>query len=80
VGINSRRSGGKEDFDFDRVSLGNDVVLFANAGAPTDGTDGTGVGIAGPGSICLSYDTDLKAYINGGTKASPLWKLVTSAT
>ena len=60
-------------------SLGNDVVLFANAGVPTGGTSGTLVGIAGPGSICIDY-SNAKAYINTNTAASPTWTVVGAQT
>jgi hypothetical protein len=48
------------------------------AGVPVDGTSGTGAGTAGIGSI-YSDVTNGKLYVNGGTLASPTWKLVTSA-
>ena len=57
-----------------RVS--NDIVFLTGAGVPTNGT--TGADFAGPGSLCIDI-TNAKLYINGGTKASPVWKLVTSA-
>jgi len=56
--------------------LTGDVVMFHGAGAPVDGT--TGANVAGIGSIYIRRDTG-KMYINGGTKAVPAWKLVTSA-
>lgn len=57
---------------------GTDVVIFVNAGAPADGEvgTGTGAGFAGKGSLCLDSTNGL-AYVNGGTKASPVWKTVT---
>jgi len=60
----------------------NDVALITGDPAPTDGASGTGAGFAGPGSIYVRINpTNAKLYINGGagTKASPVWKLVTSA-
>ena len=57
-----------------RVS--NDVVFLTGAGVPTNGD--TGAGFAGPGSICIDISAG-KMYLNGGTKASPVWKIVTSA-
>lgn len=60
------------------LSMGNDVVILTNAGVPTNGGAGTGVGVAGPGSICVDY-TNANLYVNGNTKASPTWKLVTRA-
>ncbi len=73
------REPGPDFKEFQYISLGNDVVVFANSGTPTDAV--TGAGVAGPGSICLSFTTNFKAYINSGagTKASPVWKLITSA-
>ncbi len=64
------------------LSLGNDILLLSGDGAPVDYTDGdpeaTGEGTAGIGSIYVDY-TNGKLYVNGGTKAEPLWKIVTSA-
>lgn len=63
-------------------SLANDVFILSTPGAPVDYTDGspaaTGEGTAGIGSLCVRRDTG-KWYTNGGTKAEPIWKLVTSA-
>ena len=60
----------------------NDVKELIGAGAPVDYTDGTppatGEGVAGPGSRYTDI-TAAKLYINGGTKAQPIWKIVTSA-
>lgn len=64
------------------VVLYGDVRIYVLAGAPVDYTDGsppaTGEGEAGIGSLAVRIDTG-KWYTNGGTKAQPLWKLVTSA-
>lgn len=60
------------------VRLSYEVCVLNGAGAPTDGAAGTGAGFAEKGSLYLDR-TNGKAYINGGTKASPTWKLVTSA-
>jgi hypothetical protein len=57
-----------------RVS--NDVVFLTGAGVPTNGV--TGAGFAGIGSMCIDV-TAGKMYLNGGTKSSPVWKIVTSA-
>lgn len=62
---------------FGGINLGNDVLVFTNDGAPTDGTSGTGFGKAGPGSICVDF-TNKKAYINTGTQASPTWTVIGS--
>lgn len=62
--------------------LSGDTRIYFTAGAPVDYTDGspaaTGEGLAGIGSLCVDT-TNGKLYINGGTKAQPVWKLVTSA-
>lgn len=48
---------------------------LVNAGAPTNGTSGTGANLAGPG--CLLIDTTNKIlYQNTNTKASPTWTAV----
>lgn len=60
------------------ISIGGGVHIFSGAGAPVDGTSGTGAGTAGPGSLYVRTDTG-KWYTNGGTKASPVWKIITSA-
>lgn len=54
----------------------NTVVPVTNAGAPTNGTSGTGANLCGPGTPL--FDTVNKvAYINQGTLASPIWNLYT---
>jgi hypothetical protein len=57
-------------------------LWLTGAGVPVDYTDGTppatGEGTAGIGSL-YTDSTNGKLYINGGTKAEPLWKIVTSA-
>ena len=55
--------------------LKRDVIFWPNAGAPTNGTAGTGFGKAGPGSLCFDY-TNGQVYINTNTKASPTWTKV----
>lgn len=50
--------------------------LFANAGAPVDGT--TKAGVAEKGALLIDT-TNANLYVNAGTKASPTWKLVTRA-
>lgn len=55
-----------------------DVVLFPNAGAPTDGTSGTGAGKFGKGSLVIDY-TNGQLYINTNTKASPTWTKLADA-
>jgi len=56
---------------------GNSVLLITGAGVPTDNV--TGADVTEIGSLYLD-STNGKAYINGGTKALPVWKLITSAT
>lgn len=58
------------------ILLSNDVALMNGAGVPTDNV--TGAAYAGIGSIYIDR-TNGKMYINGGTKALPVWKIVTSA-
>ena len=60
------------------VALGNGAKVLTLAGVPVDGTSGTGAAVAAKGSLCLDV-TNGKAYVNGGTLASPLWKIITSA-
>lgn len=60
------------------IRMSHDVCNFSIAGAPVDGVSGTGAGFAGPGSLVVRRDTG-KGYFNGGSKASPAWKLITSA-
>ena len=54
---------------------GTDWCIFPYAGVP-DAT--IGAGFAGKGSVCCDT-TNGNAYINGGTKGTPAWKLVTKA-
>ncbi len=53
------------------VRMGDNTGVFHIAGAPTDGTSGTLVGIAGPGSILMR--TNGSVYVNTNTTASPTW-------
>jgi hypothetical protein len=53
-----------------------DLMELAGAGVPVDGT--TGAGQAGKGSRYIDV-TNAQLYINGGTKAAPVWKIVTRA-
>ncbi len=55
-----------------------DVWHIAQAGAPTNGTSGTGVGFAGIGAQ-YTNTTNGAVYINTGTKASPTWSLLASS-
>lgn len=58
------------------IRMNDEVCVLTGAGVPTDGT--TGAAFAAPGSLYIDI-TNKKLYINGNTKASPTWKLVTSA-
>jgi hypothetical protein len=61
------------------VEIGDsNFQIIPGAGVPVDGVSGTGAGTAGKGSL-YSDQTNGKLYVNGGTLASPTWKLVTSA-
>ena len=64
------------------AGVADDVLFFSGAGAPVDYTDGsppaTGEAAASIGSVYHDV-TNGKLYVNGGTKAQPVWKLVTSA-
>jgi len=64
------------------VFKAGDFEVYVAAGAPVDYTDGTppatGETTAGIGSLYVNTTTG-KHYVNGGTKAEPLWKIVTSA-
>lgn len=56
-------------------AMGNvDVFMSSGSGAPTNGTSGTGFGVAGPGSVYIDY-TNKVMYVNTGTKASPTWSV-----
>lgn len=69
-------------FTSNGLVIGGDVRFYVLDGAPVDYTDGTppatGEGEAGIGSLAVRTDTG-KWYTNGGTKAQPIWKLITSA-
>lgn len=56
----------------------NDVWFVPDAGAPTNGTSGTGVGMMGPGSLYFDT-TGAVMYQNIGTKASPFWVAANNA-
>jgi len=51
---------------------------FTVAGTPVDGAAGTQFGVAAKGATLIDT-TNANMYINAGTLASPLWKLVTRA-
>src|SRR6266498_3452169 len=54
----------------------NVVNHLVGVGRPTNGTSGTGVGIAGKGSTYVNLSTG-NAYLNTGTLASPAWENIT---
>lgn len=58
------------------IRMSHDVCTFSGATAPVDGV--TGAGYAGTGSLYIARDTG-KGYLNGGSKAVPAWKIITSA-
>jgi len=51
---------------------GGIIIPITFTGTPTNGTNGTGAGRAGIGSIGVSTTTGA-VYTNTGTKASPVW-------
>lgn len=51
----------------------NSVINIAGAGAPVNGTSGTGLNICGPGSTYTDV-TNKQVYVNLGTAASPYWE------
>ena len=55
-----------------RALVNNNAPILTNAGAPTSGTSGTYVGLAGPGAMLIDY-TNAQMYINTNTLASPTW-------
>ncbi|MEA3225524.1 MAG: hypothetical protein U9Q07_06200 [Planctomycetota bacterium] len=59
-------------------ALGRDITAgildMAGDGSPTDGTSGTGAGVAAPGCRYTDY-TNAIDYINTNTKASPTWTI-----
>lgn len=48
------------------------IIQLAGSGNPTNGTSGTGVGKAAPGSVYMDYLNGVE-WRNVGTKASPTW-------
>jgi len=50
-----------------------------NAGAPSDGTSGTGVGVIFTGALCIDT-TNSALYMNANTAASPLWQSLGSVS
>ncbi len=56
--------------------FGNNTGIFNTSGAPTSGTSGTLVNVAGPGSLLLRSNGTI--YVNTNTKASPTWSVIGS--
>jgi hypothetical protein len=59
-------------------ALNQAIRVLTNAGAPVDGTSGTYAAIAIKGQL-LTDTTNANLYINTGTQASPVWKLIAHA-
>lgn len=57
-----------------RDLVDNKIYDVVNSGAPVNGTSGTGVNLAGPGSTLTDSLTGNK-YMQVGTLASPVWVL-----
>lgn len=55
-----------------RDNANNDVWYLNGVGAPVNGSSGTAVGFAGPGSRYVNISNG-DVYTNTGTKASPTW-------
>jgi hypothetical protein len=56
-----------------------DLEVVSYAGAPVDGTSGTGAGLVSPGSLLIDT-TNTNLYMNTNTKASPTWSLLSIST
>jgi len=57
------------------VRMSHEVCILSNAGVPDSSV---GAGTAEKGSLCIDRSAG-KVYVNGGSKATPDWKLVVSA-
>lgn len=66
----NKGTGGR--FKVGTLVLDGGVQIHSGAGAPTDGTSGTGAAQAAIGSLYLDRTNGI-AYINKGTLASPSW-------
>lgn len=60
------------------LRLVSDVVMLVGAVAPTDGGAGTGLNVAGPGSLYVDT-TNAEMYVQTTASSSPTWKKVTRA-
>ncbi len=54
------------------VDRANKVYVKTGSGAPTDGAEGTGVGVCGPGSLYVDY-TNAKLYVQTGAIGNVYW-------
>lgn len=62
------------------ISKELDIVILFGTAAPTDGTSGTGAGVAGPSSVYIRQSAGNNTwFINENTKASPTWKAIDTA-
>jgi hypothetical protein len=62
------------------IRMSNEVCVINGATAPVDGTEGTGAGFAGPGSLYVQTASGVAVYVNTNTKASPTWVELTQAS
>ena len=59
------------------TAVGDSILpIFTANGSPTNGTNGTFAGVAGPGALLLTTEPAL--YQNTNTKASPTWSVIES--
>jgi hypothetical protein len=66
-------AGARGSFKATRFSLPSGIQFaYTGSGAPTNGSSGTGVNVAGPGSFYIRTSNGA-VYVNTNTKASPTW-------
>src|SRR3990167_3769380 len=71
------RFGGRKRTATGEYTRVNDIVVMAGTAVPTDGTSGTGVAFAGPGSLYIRQSgSNSNLLINTGTAASPTWSAI----
>ena len=61
--------------DGNNIGLGDDIMVMRGSGAPVNGTSGTGVNQAGPGSFYIRLSNGA-VYTNTNTISSPTWSQV----
>lgn len=66
------QQGSRGVFQVGELLRNNDIRTMQGSGAPTNGTNGTGAGIAGPGSTYFRRSNGA-IYVNTNTIASPTW-------